>query len=67
MRDYVDGEYNSILASPRGHLITRSARTSTLGGIVRPICLAAFRLITSSNVVFSEVFRGRALHCVILS
>ena len=29
--------------------MTRSARTSTLGGIVRPICFAVFRLITSSN------------------
>ena len=25
------------------HLITLSARTSTLGGIVKPICLAVFR------------------------
>jgi predicted RNase H-like HicB family nuclease len=31
------------------HLMTRSARTSTLGGIVRPICLAAFRLMMNSN------------------
>src|SRR5215471_1669238 len=29
--------------------ITLSARYCTLGGIVRPICLAAFRLMTSSN------------------
>ncbi len=40
-----------ILAALRGYLITRSALTSTLGGIVRPICLAAFRLITNSNLV----------------
>ena len=33
------------------HRITRSARASTCGGIVTPICLAAFRLITSSNFV----------------
>src|SRR4030095_9454391 len=33
------------------HLITLSARASTLGGIVRPICLAVCRLITSSNFV----------------
>ena len=29
--------------------MTLSARTSTLGGIVRPICLAAFRLMMNSN------------------
>ena len=33
------------------HLNALSARASTFGGIVRPICLAAFRLITSSNFV----------------
>src|ERR1051325_6059803 len=33
------------------HRITLSARASTLGGIVRPICLAAFNLITNSNLV----------------
>jgi hypothetical protein len=31
------------------HLITLSARASTLGGIVRPICFAAFRLMMNSN------------------
>src|SRR5437868_3536454 len=31
------------------HLITRSALAKTFGGIVRPICLAAFRLMTNSN------------------
>ena len=29
--------------------MTLSALASTFGGIVRPICLAVFRLITSSN------------------
>src|ERR1700754_1872188 len=33
------------------HLMTLSARASTLGGIVKPICLAVLRLITSSNFV----------------
>jgi hypothetical protein len=33
------------------YLITLSARASTFGGIVRPICLAVLRLITSSNFV----------------
>jgi hypothetical protein len=31
------------------HFITLSARASTFGGIVRPICFAAFRLMTNSN------------------
>jgi hypothetical protein len=31
------------------YLITLSARASTFGGIVRPICLAAFKLMISSN------------------
>ena len=29
----------------------RSARTSTFGGIVRPICFAVFRLMMNSNFV----------------
>src|SRR5262249_26041911 len=33
------------------HRITRSALASTLGGIVSPICLAAFKLITNSNFI----------------
>jgi len=33
------------------YLMTLSARASTFGGIVRPICLAAFRLIMNSNFV----------------
>jgi hypothetical protein len=33
------------------HFITLSARASTAGGIVSPICFAAFRLIISSNLV----------------
>src|SRR5215467_2953421 len=31
------------------HLMTLSALASTLGGVVRPICLADFRFITNSN------------------
>jgi hypothetical protein len=52
--DWRDGEFNSILASRFvffDYLISLSARASTLGGIVRPICLAVFRLITNSNFV----------------
>ena len=33
------------------HLINLVARASTSGGIVRPICFAVFRFITSSNFV----------------
>ena len=47
----IDGEFSSILASPRGYLITLSARTSTLGGIVRPSCLAVFKFTMNSNFV----------------
>ena len=41
---------HSSLAPPF-HLITLSARNSMDCGIVRPICLAVFRLILSSNFV----------------
>src|SRR5438132_1273188 len=34
-----------------GYLITLSARARTLGGIVRPICLAVLRLITNSKLL----------------
>jgi len=33
------------------HRITRSALAKILGGMVNPICLAVFKLITSSNFV----------------
>jgi hypothetical protein len=33
------------------HLITLSARASTLGGIVRPICFAVLKLMMNSNLV----------------
>src|ERR1043165_7190835 len=36
---------------PTPHRITRSARARTSGGIWRPICLAVFKLMTSSNFV----------------
>jgi hypothetical protein len=48
-------------ASPLGHLITLSARASTFGGIVRPICFAAFKLITSSNFVGCSTGRSAGL------
>src|SRR5262249_8826272 len=43
------------------HLITLSARASTLGGIVRPICFAAFRLMTNSNFVGCSTGRSAGL------
>ena len=44
---------------PALSLITLSARTSTLEGIVKPICLAAFRLMMNSN--FFGCSRVRAM------
>src|ERR1051325_9386075 len=47
-----------FLSLLRYHLITRSALASTLGGIVRPICLAAFKLISNSNLVGCSIGRS---------
>jgi len=46
------GKNNSSLIRT-SHLMTRSAFSSTLCGVVNPISLAAFRLITNSNLVGS--------------
>ena len=43
------------------HLITLSARASTFGGIVKPICLAAFRLMMNSNFVGCSTGRSAGL------
>src|SRR4026207_1700051 len=43
------------------HLITRSALASTFGGIARPICLAVFKLITSSNLFGCSTGRSAGL------
>jgi hypothetical protein len=43
------------------HLITLSARASTFCGIVRPICFAVFRLMTSSNFVGCSTGRSAGL------
>src|SRR4030095_4230443 len=40
-----------VLLTSYAYRITLFARTSTFGGIVRPICFAAFRLMISSNFV----------------
>ena len=41
--------------------MTLSARTNTFGGIVRPICLAAFRLMINSNFVGCSTGRSAGL------
>ena len=41
--------------------MTLSARANTLGGIVKPICLAAFRLIMNSNFVGCSTGRSAGL------
>jgi hypothetical protein len=46
---------------PALHLITLSARANTFGGMIRPICFAAFRLITSSNFVGCSTGRSAGL------
>src|SRR5215472_14347447 len=51
---------HSSLAPPF-HLITLSARNSMDCGIVRPICLAVFRLILSSNFVGCSTGRSAGL------
>ena len=41
--------------------MTLSARTNTFGGIVRPICFAALRLMTNSNFVGCSTGRSAGL------
>jgi hypothetical protein len=41
--------------------MTLSARTSTFGGIVRPICFAALRLMINSNFVGCSTGRSAGL------
>src|SRR5215467_1522415 len=41
--------YGRFIRLAWDHLITLSALASTVGGIVRPICLAVFRLMISSK------------------
>src|SRR2546422_8999482 len=52
---------SSALVTHFCHLITLSALASTFGGIVRPICLAALRLITNSNFVGCSTGRSAGL------
>src|SRR5262249_32403890 len=42
------------------HLITLSARASTFGGILSPICFAALRLITNSNFIGASTGKSAA-------
>ena len=39
------------------------ALANTSGGIVRPICLAIFRLITKSKFMGCELFNFALIHC----
>jgi hypothetical protein len=43
------------------HRITLSARASTFGGIIRPICLAVFKLTTNSNFVGASIGKSPGL------
>ena len=49
------------LTSDDYHRITLSALASTLGGMVKPICLAALRLMTNSNFVGCSTGRSAGL------
>ena len=51
----------SAIENLKCHLMTLSARTSTFGGIVRPICLAAFRLMMNSNFIGCSTGRSAGL------
>jgi len=51
----------SAFENPKCHLITLSARTNTFGGIVKPICLAAFRLMMNSNFFGCSTGRSAGL------
>ena len=50
-----------VLPLPSPHRSTRSALASTFGGIVRPICLAALRLMISSNFIGCSTGRSAGL------
>jgi len=51
----------AALIGTRGHSITRSARSSSVCGIVRPSALAVFMLMISSNLVGCSIGRSPAL------
>jgi hypothetical protein len=60
IRQKQNGESNLNNRSCRSHLITLSALASRLGGIVRPIFFAVFRLLINSN--FVDCWTGRLVH-----
>jgi hypothetical protein len=51
----------STLDTRPSHLISLVARANKSGGIVRPICLAVFKLITNSNFVGCSTGRSAGL------
>jgi hypothetical protein len=57
---------NTVQSWPRRsvffhHLITLSARASTLGGMVTPICFAVFKLTSNSNFIGCSTGRPAGL------
>ena len=58
---YASSYRGRLLAYSILHLMTLSALARTLGGIVRPICLPVFRLITNSNFVGCSTGRSAGL------
>jgi hypothetical protein len=56
-----ESKTSSCCLVPTAYLITRSARASTFGGIVRPICFAVFKLITNWNLLGRSTGRSPGL------
>src|SRR5215475_15390685 len=56
-----DGSFIGFYHFVVPYLITLSARASTLGGMVKPICLAAFRLMMNSNFLGCSTGRSAGL------
>jgi hypothetical protein len=46
--------FEPLNVPPFAHLITLSALASTFGEIVRPVCFAAFKAMTSSNLTLAR-------------
>jgi hypothetical protein len=55
---FVMPDYHLHITLTSAHLITLSARASTFSGIVRPICLAVFKLITNSSFIGGSTGRS---------
>ena len=55
-------DFGAPILDSKIYRITRSARASTFCGIVRPICLAVFRLMTNSNLVGCSTGKSAGLN-----